>query len=131
MFCPQCGAEFREGFDRCADCDVPLVSEPPPEPPEPSHEAPEYETVLATSEMAAIPVVKSLLDSAGIPYTTQGESRIFPMMSEGLSLCREDSPGQVLVRVPKDRAEEAHQLLEQEAEIVDAQEQPASNGDQP
>jgi len=123
MFCPQCGAEFRQGFDRCADCDVPLVSEPSHEP---SHEAPEYETVLATSELAVIPLVKSLFDSAGIPYTTRGESLIFP--SEGLSLYRKDSPGQVLVRVPKERAQEAHQLLEQEAEIVDAREEPADDG---
>ncbi len=127
MFCPQCGAEFREGFDRCADCDVALVGEPPPEP---SHEAPDYETVFVTSEMAAIPVVKSLLDSAEIPYTTQGESRSFPMMSEGFGLLRKDPPGQVLIRVPKERAEEAHLLLEQEAEVVDAREEPAANGDE-
>jgi hypothetical protein len=29
MFCPQCNAEYREGFRRCADCDVDLVYEPP------------------------------------------------------------------------------------------------------
>ena len=29
MFCPRCGAEYREGFTRCCDCDVDLVSEPP------------------------------------------------------------------------------------------------------
>jgi len=28
MFCPQCNAEYRPGFTRCADCDVDLVSEP-------------------------------------------------------------------------------------------------------
>ena len=26
MICPSCGAEYREGFTRCHDCDVPLVS---------------------------------------------------------------------------------------------------------
>jgi len=25
MFCPQCKAEYRQGFTRCADCDVELV----------------------------------------------------------------------------------------------------------
>src|SRR5256885_8002568 len=25
MLCPQCGAEYRQGFTRCADCDVELV----------------------------------------------------------------------------------------------------------
>jgi putative signal transducing protein len=32
MWCPSCGAEYRRGFTRCADCDVELVAEPPPEP---------------------------------------------------------------------------------------------------
>ncbi len=29
MFCPQCQAEYRPGFTRCADCDVELVNELP------------------------------------------------------------------------------------------------------
>lgn len=29
MFCPQCKAEYREGFTRCVDCDVELVEEFP------------------------------------------------------------------------------------------------------
>src|SRR5262249_27114357 len=27
MFCPQCRAEYRKGFFRCSDCDIPLVDE--------------------------------------------------------------------------------------------------------
>jgi hypothetical protein len=30
MYCPQCKAEYRQGFTRCADCDMDLVYEPPP-----------------------------------------------------------------------------------------------------
>jgi hypothetical protein len=29
MYCPQCRAEYRQGFTRCADCDIDLVYEPP------------------------------------------------------------------------------------------------------
>jgi hypothetical protein len=29
MFCPQCKAEYRQGFTRCSDCDVELVYERP------------------------------------------------------------------------------------------------------
>src|SRR5881296_802599 len=29
MFCPQCRAEYREGFFRCPDCDIPLVDQLP------------------------------------------------------------------------------------------------------
>jgi hypothetical protein len=32
MFCPECQAEYRQGFTRCADCDVDLVYELPREP---------------------------------------------------------------------------------------------------
>lgn len=32
MFCPECQAEYRQGFTRCADCDVDLVYALPPEP---------------------------------------------------------------------------------------------------
>jgi len=27
VFCPECESEYREGFTRCADCDVDLVAE--------------------------------------------------------------------------------------------------------
>ena len=29
MFCPECKVEYRSGFSRCADCDVPLVERLP------------------------------------------------------------------------------------------------------
>ena len=32
MFCPQCKAEYRPGFNRCDDCDVDLVDQLPAEP---------------------------------------------------------------------------------------------------
>jgi hypothetical protein len=32
MFCPSCKAEYRPGFARCSDCDIPLVAELPNEP---------------------------------------------------------------------------------------------------
>lgn len=28
-YCPECGAEYRPGFDTCFDCQVGLVDEPP------------------------------------------------------------------------------------------------------
>lgn len=32
MFCPKCRAEYREDFYKCADCNIDLVRELPPEP---------------------------------------------------------------------------------------------------
>jgi hypothetical protein len=31
MFCPSCKAEYRPGFARCSDCDIPLIAEMPEE----------------------------------------------------------------------------------------------------
>jgi hypothetical protein len=36
MFCPECQAEYRQGFTRCSDCDVDLVYTLPQESPAPS-----------------------------------------------------------------------------------------------
>jgi hypothetical protein len=79
MICPQCRAEYRQGFTVCADCDVPLV--------------PQYETG-ATLDLPAAPAepgdpnedpfcafwkgddrrlhaeLTSVLDSAGVPHKT-------------------------------------------------------------
>jgi len=79
MICPQCRAEYRQGFTVCTDCDVPLV--------------PHYETgaALAAPAAPAIPgdpnqdpfcafwqgddgrlhaELTSVLDSAGVPHKT-------------------------------------------------------------
>jgi hypothetical protein len=42
MFCPKCKAEYREGFYRCADCEIDLVPELPPEEEQPLEHPAEY-----------------------------------------------------------------------------------------
>ena len=70
MFCPNCRAEYREGFSKCADCDVGLVAELPPEP----EQVPiEWVEVLATYNPGDVAVLKSLLDGENIPYYFKGE----------------------------------------------------------
>lgn len=72
MFCPKCKSEYRQGFHRCADCDVDLVHELPVEPVhEPEYE--EYEELLSTHSPQDIALLKSLLESEGIRYYFQGE----------------------------------------------------------
>jgi hypothetical protein len=76
MFCPKCGAEYREGFTECADCKVPLVWEEPQEPepePEPELEYVEYEEVLRTFNPADVAIVRSILDAVDITYFIKGE----------------------------------------------------------
>ncbi len=114
MFCPECGAEFRDGVYQCADCEVSLVPTPPEEP---SHEAEPSVEVLRSADAALLPVVKSLFASADIPYTVQGDesSGLFPfgptaMVPEGRRFG-------AVIRVPESRAEEAKALLESTAPV--------------
>jgi hypothetical protein len=78
MYCPQCGAEYRPGFTRCADCEVPLVAGKPPAPPPPSPEPLSLEplaltTVFSTGSIALMAVAKVVLNTAGLPFVTKGE----------------------------------------------------------
>ena len=79
LFCPQCRAEYREGFLECADCQRSLVGELPPRPrPQPDLD---LVTVLATGRPSLIAVAKSLLEDSGIEYLTQNEGLhdLFPV----------------------------------------------------
>jgi hypothetical protein len=64
MFCPECGAEYREGIASCTDCHVELVVTLPPAPEEP--EWVDLVTVLRTNDEAELAVAKSLLEAEGI-----------------------------------------------------------------
>lgn len=92
MYCPQCGAEYRPGFVQCSDCLVPLADRPPAHPapedsppalpssppvttpsPEVLRRRLELVTVFKTGDPGLIALVKSILQSADIPFTTKGE----------------------------------------------------------
>ena len=98
MFCPKCRAEYREGFDVCSDCDVPLVAELPSEV---ESEYVDYEEVLRTFDPAAIAMIKSLLDSERITYFFQGE--------DFANVLAVTIPPRLLVR--RDQAERAKEIL--------------------
>ena len=113
MYCPQCEAEYREGFDRCADCDVDLVHALPSSTED--HEAEDYVKVFESSESDLIPVIKSLLGGAEIPYLTEGEDLMNLLPSEMLGGFYKPS-AEVKFKVPASRAEEARGLLEASSE---------------
>lgn len=76
------------------------------------HRCIEYEIVLETSEIALIPLVKSLFDGAGIPYNTDGEAMMNLFPSELLATVMSSPAGLVRFAVPKEHSEAARALLE-------------------
>src|SRR5512133_58321 len=70
MFCPQCGAEFREGFDTCSDCKVPLVNQlssvPAGDPQDDLSEPDDLAVVLETDNALFAEAARSWLESANI-----------------------------------------------------------------
>ena len=74
MYCPQCRAEFREGFTECSDCHVPLrAGPPPPEPPSRFDPSLDPVIVLVTNDQIHLAMAKGLLEEAGIPFLALGE----------------------------------------------------------
>ncbi len=108
MYCPDCRAEYREGFDRCDDCGVALVEGSPPSraPSEPLVQ------VFETADASLVPVIRSVLEAAEIPFSIQGEeaSALFPLGSMGGG--RDDRELGIVVHVLESRAEDAKAVLE-------------------
>jgi hypothetical protein len=101
MFCPECNAEYREGFARCSDCDVPLVDALPPEEMDPIRGS-EEATVFVTRDMVEAETVKELLEVNGIDAYISGESSPLPGV-----------PSEVRLIVSHHHAELAHEILEE------------------
>lgn len=110
MFCPECGAEYQPGVTECADCEVPLVDQPPVVP----HPEPDLVEVTETSDPALLPVLVSVLESAGIEPVVEGDEvmGVLPVGHFGGGKWSAGGHGlKVVIRVPRERAEEARALL--------------------
>jgi len=93
MFCPKCRTEYRKGFTKCSDCEIPLVDELPPEAsPEPElrPDYVNYVHLLSTCNLADIALIKSVLDGEGIVYYFQGESFTYLMAQPTKLMVNED-----------------------------------------
>jgi hypothetical protein len=81
LYCPKCKAEYSHDITQCAVCEVSLVdsltgaTEPADEPIE----------LLKTPDIALLMVVKSVLESAGIPFWVRGEEalHVLPLSLSG------------------------------------------------
>lgn len=97
-FCPECKAEYREGFTVCSDCRVDLVAELPPEP---ETEYIEYVEFLRTMNPFDIALIKSLLEDQDIAFFFQGE-QFAHLVSMG---------NPIRLMVEKDKVDEVKELL--------------------
>jgi hypothetical protein len=99
MHCPECGAEYREGFTECAGCGVALVAALPSAPPD------DLVCVFESSDRFAIDFAKGCLEEAQIPYWMLGDETAARLVLSPIlfPLCR--------FLVPVDQENEARQLL--------------------
>jgi hypothetical protein len=105
--------EYVDGITVCPACGSHLVATI--EEADPQIRARRYagepEPVLVTEEPSEIPIIKSILDGAGIPYSAEGDEQ-FDAFRGGLSPLRFNPlAGSVTFYVPGDLAEEARALL--------------------
>lgn len=107
MFCPSCRSEYREGIRVCADCGVELVATLSEE----GGTDTELVAAFTTADSSLLPIVKSVLDAAGIPYLVQGDETLglFPLGRFGVGVSKRTLGA--IVRVPHSRLEEARELL--------------------
>jgi hypothetical protein len=107
MICPDCGGEFRGGILQCPDCDVPLIAPPPAA----ERHHPAAVELVRTANVPLLAVLKSLLESAAIPYAIQGEEAL--RLVTVLPSSHDGTPEAFGVRltVPEDRYAEAVELL--------------------
>jgi hypothetical protein len=109
MICPNCKAEYREGFELCADCQIPLVDSLPEEvQPDPDLE---LVTVFETGDPADVLVAKSVLDEAGIEFFPRGEGVQDIFGAGRLGAGFNTLAGPVSIQVRPEDAETARGLL--------------------
>lgn len=103
-WCPQCGVEYREGFNRCSECGVALVSAPPPSPERPAQPGPEWVEVAGYTTVEEARLAQGLLLEEGIPAEVVDRHVVlspFPQVDEA----------EVLLLVPPEDADRADGLL--------------------
>ena len=98
MFCPKCGAEYRQGFAECSDCQVALVPDPPPGSPAPIGPEDLEDIEFTAFTPANAGVIRSILEAEGIEYFLADENmgRMYGSLAllhpPRLTVRKEDAP---------------------------------------
>ena len=115
MYCPRCRVEYREGFNECSDCRVPLLAgTPPPESASRFDPALDLVVVLETNDRIQLAMAAGLLENAGIPFYVLGQ--IATLVQDVDAFLHK----WVRLQVPRDREAEARELLESLLEPEDS-----------
>lgn len=90
MFCPQCKAEYRDGYTRCSSCDVKLVvwlpGDEAADAPEKGHLSEPPVLLWSGQDPVTFSVILSALNGAGIPYRELQSRDFAASLSQPLSL---------------------------------------------
>lgn len=117
MICPKCGSEYREGFFRCADCEVDLVQDI-----ESLDEvAPtELVTVLETKDSSFLGELVIRIEDENIPYLVQSGT----VFSQEVILEQDRPVWRAVLLVPENYVGKIHSLMiELKAEAARSSEQ--------
>ena len=71
MICPQCKSEYREGFVRCADCGVELLTQLEDEEETDGSSGNELVSMLETEDASFLADAVAAIEEARIPYLLQ------------------------------------------------------------
>lgn len=116
-YCPECGSEYRAGFDVCADCGAALVDEPPlRSADDPTEGAAEHHwvQVMSTGRSMDAEIVRSYLEGNGLRAeiwsSGLGRWRAESALTEVTGVPSDFNAHRVMV--PDDQVDEARELLE-------------------
>ena len=113
MICPQCGTEYRQGFDKCFDCDVLLMDEKEYQELKKREEAEReryrHMDIVRVHSVQGQPeadLLKSLLEANGVESFTKGSAvqSVHPFTMNGL--------GEILILVREEDADKARTIIE-------------------
>ena len=110
MYCPQCKSEYREGFDTCAECLVPLVEGEPPEEAEPGEEEESgLKILLETTHPTPLDTIVVRLEENGIPYIVQSGTAL--SLLEGVVIEILPADWKAVVLVPAEHFEAGRRIV--------------------
>lgn len=109
MFCPECRAEYREGFTECSDCGVALVATLGPAG---HHEMAEGLTaVMQTIDSEELATVVDHLEKAEVPYVIEAGTAL--ALLDGRDVDELPQPWQARLSVATEMLERGERIVQQ------------------